>query len=148
MGAQRIGTGSSSIIMGNQFGTIKQAHLLLALRGKARDPLPHRVTQDMFIEQVLKTPQKQVQAAIKRYNDAIGFIPTLSKATLTQVRYIWDLRAEVGMSNKVGAPTMKDLTFAEADLLIRELRVQAMEMNTAVEHTVAPVIDLFTRKAV
>ncbi|UQB14586.1 hypothetical protein [Clavibacter nebraskensis] len=134
--------------MSNEFGTLKQAKLLLFLKGKAREPLPNRMSPEEFIERAQKTPQSQIQEWITHYNDKLGWIPTVSPSTLTQIKYIWDLRAKLGKSNKVGAPTVKDLTYAEADLLIRELRAQvaAAKHTTEADETVAQVIDIFSRR--
>jgi hypothetical protein len=117
--------------MTNEFGTYKQAKLILKLKGELRKPIPQGWTEQNFIDHVMAIPQARVQEAISQLNAEKGFVPTLTPATTRQISWIWNLRSELGISNKVDAPTAKTLSWAAADQMIKELRTQVAAASQA-----------------
>jgi hypothetical protein len=115
--------------MTNEFGTYKQAKLILRLRGELRIPLKPGKTEQDFIDAVMSQPQDMAQRVISQLNEKKGFVPTLTPATTRQISWIWNLRSELGISNKVDAPTAKTLSWSAADQMIKDLRSQVAKAS-------------------
>lgn len=121
--------------------TEKQVELVVRLSVKAGRLDPRNADHlAQCRAQALLLSQVEVTRCIDALNDAIGFSRELSPATDKQREFILDLETNVYGAWKT--TPQERLTYSEADARIRLLKkLQAGQ-------TAAPVIDLFSRRAV
>jgi hypothetical protein len=106
--------------MTSKTGTVAQAQLLwkLLVKNNNTKGFPEAV----IMSKVLKTPMTEVGKWIDYENSLTGFNRQSSPATMAQITYIRDLRLKAGMRNGTDAPNIKNTTFEEADLMIKDLK--------------------------
>jgi hypothetical protein len=106
--------------MSSNTGTIDQAQLLWDLMIKTNRQGNH--TQAYTISWVMKQPMDLVGRKIDELNAELGFNRQSSPATMKQITYIRDLRVKAGLRNGTDAPTIKNTSYEEADLMIKDLK--------------------------
>jgi hypothetical protein len=106
--------------MTSKTGTVAQAQLLWELLVKSKQQ--GNYTQAFIMTWVLKSPIAEVGKKIDQCNVILGFSRQESPATMKQITYIRDLRVEAGLRNGTDAPTIKNTSYEEADLMIKDLK--------------------------
>lgn len=115
-------------------GTQKQADTIVDLmkRGKKLGTLPNGTTIPMdkheagIREMVLKASQQEVVALFAKLNKNLGFDKKINGATESQLKYIRDLENKI-YGTVISVPTTERLTYEDADLRIRRLKLELAE---------------------
>jgi len=121
--------------------TVKQAALIAKLAVRVGKLAPANV-EDAQAAYLKFTPE-EAKAAINGLNEQLGFNRDFSPATTSQRAFILDL--ETKLLGKWETTQDVKLSYSDADARIKYLRsIQSSKTHK----TAAPIVDIFTRKAV
>jgi hypothetical protein len=137
--------------MSQNFGTDKQAALLVSLMRRLHRPGTPPVDAALITKQVLEGSQSYVQEKIRIANKQLNFEPKTSKSTDKQADLIFILETKFWGEMR-SKPYL--MTYAEADLRIQLMKKYAKQRDNETQATraaaaqsLAPVINIFTRKS-
>lgn len=124
------------------YATPKQIQLALSLEVRLRLLDPH--AQPVRHAQLVKMSKGEISRHIQALNQHTGFKPSTTRATAPQKKFLETLEREL---TGTVSHDIDRLTYAEADERIKYYR--DLRKADAIEASnMAPVVDLFSKKAV